>query len=126
MVFKNIFPKKMRIEEEMINLNEKIIKQGMFRKDNDKEKLLKEELKEILAREDIYWNDTSKEISLKEGILTLNFSIHQLKFVESLTASKKSREKMESQLMEWNKLERQWWNTSKKFWEVVALVENKI
>lgn len=51
----------------MEDLNEKVIRFGMFNEDFDRERALKEDLKEVLAREDIFWRDKSREVWLKDG-----------------------------------------------------------
>ncbi|GLJ29203.1 hypothetical protein SUGI_0575970 [Cryptomeria japonica] len=66
-VFKNIFFEKEKVEKQLETLNLKILKNGMEHDDYQKEKILKAELAEILAREEIYWKDKSRETWIKEG-----------------------------------------------------------
>ncbi|XP_057863998.1 uncharacterized protein LOC131072015 [Cryptomeria japonica] len=66
-VFKNIFEEKTLVESELSNLNEKIIKNGMFQEDYILEKELKSKHAELLAREEVYWRDKAWESWLLEG-----------------------------------------------------------
>lgn len=51
----NIFTKKREIENELEELNELIMKQGMFGSNFEQEKELHQKNSEILTREEIHW-----------------------------------------------------------------------
>lgn len=72
-VFKNIFKEKIRIEQDTEALDNKVIKNGMFRNDFEKEKWLKNEHKDVLAIEELYWRDKSREAWLRSGDHNSNF-----------------------------------------------------
>lgn len=65
--FGNIFINKAHVEGELSKINEKFIEKGMDEADFDIELQLKSELKEILAREEIFWRQKSRGVWLKEG-----------------------------------------------------------
>lgn len=58
---------KERIDKELAELNDKIIKDGMHQEEFKLEKILKEEIGEILKREKCNWRQKSREIWLQEG-----------------------------------------------------------
>lgn len=59
--FKNIFAEKRRAMEELEKINEVFICNGMSNEDFLKEKMLKDELNEILKREEIHWRQKSRD-----------------------------------------------------------------
>lgn len=63
----NIFSKKVRVEEDLESLNEKVIRDGMRNEEFLKEKELKEKWFELLKRGEIYWRDKSREVWLSNG-----------------------------------------------------------
>ncbi|XP_059068297.1 uncharacterized protein LOC131858848 [Cryptomeria japonica] len=65
--FKNIFSGKLRIEEELEDINSRVMLVGMVREDFLKEKLLKEQYAELLNREEVYWRDKSRALWIAEG-----------------------------------------------------------
>ncbi|XP_057818352.2 uncharacterized protein LOC131031289 [Cryptomeria japonica] len=65
--FKNIFNEKLSLEEELKQLHEQIILQGMDETTFLKEKELNKVYCEILAREETFWRQKSRETWLKEG-----------------------------------------------------------
>lgn len=64
--FKYIFKEKARVEQELLDLYKIVIKRGMDPSLYDNEKNLKAEV-ELLAREECYWRQKSRDIWLKEG-----------------------------------------------------------
>ncbi|XP_057860497.1 uncharacterized protein LOC131069160 [Cryptomeria japonica] len=67
MHFKNIFGEKARIQEEIEQLNKNIVASGMSPLLYDKLKLLNLQLSKILAREESYWRQKSRDLWLSEG-----------------------------------------------------------
>ncbi|XP_059067799.1 uncharacterized protein LOC131858542 [Cryptomeria japonica] len=65
--FKNIFSEKIRIEEELDCLNSFIMVNGMSEAYFLKEKKLKIDLAEIFLREEIYWQEKSRELWINVG-----------------------------------------------------------
>ncbi|XP_057845074.2 uncharacterized protein LOC131054554 [Cryptomeria japonica] len=66
-VFKNIFIERDRVELNLENLHSRIIGNGMSEMKFEEEKMLKKEYAEILAKEETYWRQKSRELWLKEG-----------------------------------------------------------
>ncbi|GLJ07914.1 hypothetical protein SUGI_0077010 [Cryptomeria japonica] len=60
--FKNIFVERNRIEEELNQINRITISVGMTNDMYNREVSLKEELAEILHREEVFWRDKSREL----------------------------------------------------------------
>ncbi|XP_059070965.1 uncharacterized protein LOC131862171 [Cryptomeria japonica] len=65
--FKNIFAKKIRVEEELNRINNLVIEKGMTNEEFHEENSLKVELAEILLREEMYWRDKSRELWIDAG-----------------------------------------------------------
>lgn len=65
--FKNIFNEKLILEEELKQLHEQVILQGMDEFSFLKEKELNKVYSNILAREESFWREKSRETWLKEG-----------------------------------------------------------
>ncbi|XP_057835614.2 uncharacterized protein LOC131045996 [Cryptomeria japonica] len=65
--FRNIFNSRSRVEAELKDLECSILYHGMTLDAFNKEKMLKLRLNELLAREEVYWKQKSREGWLKEG-----------------------------------------------------------
>ena len=64
---KNIFKEKLENGEEIKKLNEEIIKRGMDNEKYHKEKELLTKQESILAKDEIYWKQKSRENGLQAG-----------------------------------------------------------
>ncbi|XP_059064195.1 uncharacterized protein LOC131856423 [Cryptomeria japonica] len=71
--FKKIFTEKLRIEEELEDINNRVMVVGMDCEDYLKEKLLKEQYAELLNREEVYWRDKSRALWIAEGVRNTKF-----------------------------------------------------
>lgn len=65
--FKNIFAEKLRLEEELASLNEKVMYSGITNLEFEKEKELKDCLAGTLRKEEIFWRDKSREMWIVVG-----------------------------------------------------------
>ncbi|XP_057819150.2 uncharacterized protein LOC131032212 [Cryptomeria japonica] len=65
--FKNNFAKKIRVEEELDRINNMVIEKGMTNEEFYAENSLKAELVEILLREEMFWQDKSRELWIDAG-----------------------------------------------------------
>ena len=65
--FENIFKEKAENEEELINLNKEVIKNSMNNNTFHHEKELLAKQESILAKEEIFWHQKSREKWLNEG-----------------------------------------------------------
>ncbi|XP_057847249.1 uncharacterized protein LOC131057072 [Cryptomeria japonica] len=65
--FSNIFSEKLGIEDELKILHEQITSHGMDEEAFNKEKVLYKRYSEVLAREEIFWQQKSRETWLKDG-----------------------------------------------------------
>ncbi|XP_057863188.2 uncharacterized protein LOC131071390 [Cryptomeria japonica] len=65
--FGNIFANKQELEEKLAALQETIIQNGMSSESFLQERDLQNQYNEILTREEIYWQQKSREYWLKEG-----------------------------------------------------------
>lgn len=83
-VFNNIFMERDRLESDLENLHSRIIGNGMSKMEFEEEKLLKKEYAEILAKEETYWRQKSRELWLKEGDQTTLFFHNLVKARRSL------------------------------------------
>lgn len=71
--FKNIFVKKLFLENNLASLNERVIEVGMDEMACAKEKELNSIYKEILAREEVFWRQKSRETWLRNGDQNMKF-----------------------------------------------------
>ncbi|XP_057833822.1 uncharacterized protein LOC131044504 [Cryptomeria japonica] len=71
--FKNIFTEKLKIEEELEEVNNRVMYVGMDRNDYLKEKSLKEQYVKLLNREKIHWRDKSRALWIAKGDRNINF-----------------------------------------------------
>ncbi|XP_059076663.1 uncharacterized protein LOC131875942 [Cryptomeria japonica] len=65
--FKNIFSEKAKIREELEALNDRFMNGGMDFATLHKHKSLNSQLEEILSKEEIYWQQKSKDLWLSDG-----------------------------------------------------------
>lgn len=77
--FGNIFANKKELEEKLAALQETIIQNGMSSESFLQERDLKNQYNEILAREEIYWWQKSREYWLKEGHKNTKFFHNSVK-----------------------------------------------
>lgn len=66
-VFKNIFSQKEEISKMLADINKEIIHQGLNSKSHHKQKGFQDEWEELCKREETYWRQKSRELSLKDG-----------------------------------------------------------
>lgn len=71
--FKNIFEQKQRILDMLEVLNRQVLQQGLGSKVLDEIRSLRSELDKILAREEVYWRQKSRELWLVDGDRNINF-----------------------------------------------------
>ncbi|XP_059068683.1 uncharacterized protein LOC131859144 [Cryptomeria japonica] len=65
--FKNIFAEKLRVEAELDRINNLVIEKGVTNEEYHAEISHKDELEEILLREEMFWQDKSKELWIDAG-----------------------------------------------------------
>ncbi|XP_059068466.1 uncharacterized protein LOC131858981 [Cryptomeria japonica] len=71
--FKNIFEEKQRTLDMLEVLNRNVLQHGLGGKVLDEIRSLRSELDEILAREEVYWRQKSRELWLADGDKNTNF-----------------------------------------------------
>ncbi|XP_057837189.2 uncharacterized protein LOC131047335 [Cryptomeria japonica] len=89
--FKNIFIERLKIEEGLEDINNRVMIVGMVGEDYLKEKLLKEQHVELLNREEIYWRDKSQALWIAEGD-------HNTKFFHAFSKVRRNKNKITSVL----------------------------
>ncbi|XP_057816420.1 uncharacterized protein LOC131029792 [Cryptomeria japonica] len=77
--FKNIFKEKLRIEKELENVNIEVIRHGMDQVLYETEKRLLGEYEDILANEEIFWKQKSREVWLSDGDKNTKFFHNSVK-----------------------------------------------
>ncbi|XP_057855277.2 uncharacterized protein LOC131064959 [Cryptomeria japonica] len=65
--FKNIFSEKIRVEVELDRLNNLVIEKGMSNEEFNTKNSLKVGLVEIILREEMFWQDKSRELWIETG-----------------------------------------------------------
>ncbi|XP_059064883.1 uncharacterized protein LOC131856940 [Cryptomeria japonica] len=65
--FKNIFSEKIRVEAELDRINNLVIEKGMTNVEFHYENSLKAKVAEILLREEMFWQDKSRELWIEAG-----------------------------------------------------------